>query len=162
MKATLAIAPCFESKSVLQKLKDEKQLRVISDATKSVCGSHGFQTLYDMPQELQNQIRWQILKDHLQDLKEDSVLTELSCFTWLADWMRWGWNCISTEEWNKVMDLACDCAEQYDYVFVAKDLPYKEYDGYSWLDKKNGAQITDLIKFLMVHLGAEDKIVYLD
>ena len=161
MKATLAIAPCFEGKLVLQKLQDEKQLKVISDATKSICGSHGFQALYDMPKELQKQIRWQMLEVHLKDLKDDGVLTEFNCFAWLADWMRWGWNSIPTEEWDQVIDLARQCTQQYDQVFVTTDLPYKDYDGYAWLDKRNGAQVTELIRFLLSQLGAAEKIVHL-
>jgi len=161
MKATLAIAPCFQGKTVLHKLQDEHSLKLVPDETKSVCGSHGFQTLYDMPEALQRQIRWQMLEGHLETLQETDILTEFNCFAWLADWMRWGWNSVPTEEWERVTDRARQCVKQYDQVFVATELPYREYDGYSWLDKRNGAQVTELIGFLLRHLEAEEKVIRL-
>jgi hypothetical protein len=133
----------------------------IPDPVRQKCAELGFQTIYDIPLAHQLLVREELIDEHqqfVQGVSGDCTLT-FSVFTWLADWMRWGWSAVPSDKWERILAKASTCAHRYGSIeFMATGTPL-EYDGYAWLDNANAAQIYSLSRYVITLLGEESKIV---
>ena len=132
---------------------------VVADPSAALCARHGYQTLYEIPKDLQKQLRRQLIRGHAESLRErrDAVFDH-SVFAWLADWMRWLWGETTTEEWESVLVEARPAADRSDEIHHVVDGPRAGYDGYRWLDARNGAQVEWLMRSLYREFGCESRV----
>jgi len=133
----------------------------IQDASKAACGRYGYQTLYEVPLELQKRIRRELIKAHAETLRADpDAVCDHSVFAWLADWMRWAWSAMPTEEWDAVLDAARPAVELSEAIHHVTSGPRATYDGYRWLDARNALQVERLMRALYRDFGAESRVKY--
>jgi hypothetical protein len=156
---SVSASPRIDKGAVVQALAARHNLTVVPDPARALCKAYGFQTLYDMPFELQRAVRMQLVHDHLPFLSSaGDVVLEFSIAEWLADWMRWFWGRTPTEAWEGVMATAARAAERYNAVVHLDDGPARAYDGYAWLDRRNSSQVNVLLKVLYGELGLAGKL----
>jgi hypothetical protein len=161
MIIAVSSAPIVDKAREVQLLSDRYKLEVQEDPTPKICSQYGFQTIYDMPSELQCKVREQIIETHRDYVSQwDDVLLSYSVVEWLADWMRWSWNTVSTERWAKVLATASSSVGRYDQLYHLEHNVRRPYDGYVWLDKENSAQVNSMMRFLFQELGVVDKVRY--
>ena len=159
MIISISSPPPIDTTDLAEKLAAQNGLRIIEDPAPSLCREFGFQTIYDMPQGLQGEIRERLILEHRDFVKtNDDVLLNYSVFGYLADWMRWYWTNTSTEKWEEVLSAAGETAQLYDEVYHVEDGPRREYDGYVWFDTRNASQISGLMKCLYNDLQVTDKL----
>ena len=152
----LSSHPAYDLKAVAAGLLKSNQFELIVDPTKALVQSYGFQTLYDMPVDVQKKLRMQLLHEHAASLLVASGrIYDHSVFAWLADWMRWLWSNTPTEEWDDVLSLARKIVANYDRVIVVASAPLKPYDGFVWRDQRNIEQTSALLSLLHGLLGAK-------
>jgi hypothetical protein len=159
MIIALAAPPIVDVSRTADVLAKRHGLAVHPDPTRQVVEGFGFQTLYDMPEGLQRQVREGLIRDHLALVtRQGGLVLEYSVFNWLADWMRWFWNRTPTEAWEQVMRQAAAVAERYDVVYHVETGPDKSYDGFVWRDRHNARQINSLLKSLYSDLNLGPKL----
>lgn len=161
MIIAVSSAPIVDKTREVRLLSDRYKLEIQEDPTPQICLQYGFQTIYDMPSQLQRKVREQIIGTHLDYVSQcEDLLLSYSVVEWLADWMRWSWNAISTERWAKVLATASSAVGRYDQLYHLEHDVRRSYDGYVWLDKENSKQINSMMRFLYQELGMVDKIRY--
>lgn len=132
---------------------------VVRDPSRALCESYGYQTLYEIPQQLQKRLRREILRAHVEALRASpDAVCDHSVFAWLADWMRWLWSATPTEEWDSILAEAMPAIERSDSIHHVVDGPRAAYDGYRWLDRRNAAQAERLMRGLYREFGCEDRV----
>ena len=159
MIIAISSPPPIDTSELAQKLAKQHGLRIIEDPAPALCREYGFQTLYDMPQNLQGEIRERLIREHRDLVKNSSdVLLNYSVFEYLADWMRWFWTNTPSEKWEDILSTAAEAAQRYDEIYHVEDGPLLEYDGYVWFDKRNAAQISSLLRCLYTDLQVTDSL----
>lgn len=160
MIIAISSPPSFETSDLAKKLAEQHGLKIIEDPAPQICKEYGFQTLYDMPFELQSEIRERLIFEHAQFVKDnENILLNFSVTEFLADWMRWFWANTPTEKWEKVMVAGSGTANRYDKIYHVEEGESKEYDGYVWFDKRNIKQINSLLKYLYEDMNLTEKII---
>ncbi len=156
MIVAVSAPPLVDRSTVIQELASRYGLRQVEDPAPGLCAQLGFQTLYDLPPELQRTCREQLLREHLAFVEQaDDVLLEFSAVEWLADWMRWCWSGTSTRLWADILEVGKRAVGRYTELFHLEDGPPRAYDGYVWLDRENSEQASSLMRFLHRELGID-------
>jgi hypothetical protein len=150
-------APVYDKSDVVARLASMHGLEIVADPAPALCDAFGFQTLYEMPADLQRACREQLLRDHLSFVQShDDVVFGFSAVEWLADWMRWFWGTTPTESWAGILALGGEAARRYGSIYHVVAGPRRAYDGYAWLDAENSRQVNSLIGYLHGELGVAD------
>ncbi len=132
---------------------------VITDPSGALCRRYGYQTLYEIPADLQKRLRRELIRAHAETLRMDkNAVCDHSVFAWLADWMRWLWSATPAEEWDSVLIEARPAVDRSDVIHHVVDGPSAQYDGYRWLDPRNARQIERLMRNLYREFGVEAKV----
>ena len=161
MLVAISSAPMVRISDVTERVSGETKLQVVTDPAAELCKSYGFQTIYEMPEELQRSVRLKLIEDHFAALNAGGDrLFDHSIFPWIADWMRWFWNNTKTLDWEKVWARAAECARKYDSIYHVEGEVVRNYDGYYWLDQANSVQIDRLIKTLYQEFGVADRVKF--
>ena len=159
MIISISSPPPFDTSELADKLAAQNGLKIIADPAPAVCREYGFQTLYDMPEKLQGEVRERLIREHLDLVKTGGdLLLNFSVFEYLADWMRWFWGNTPAEKWEEVLSLGAEAAHLYDQIYHVEDGKLREYDGYIWFDKRNAEQISGLLKYLYTDLKVTDSL----
>ena len=160
MIIAISASPVVDTTAAKEILSQKYNLTIKEDPMKEACLRYGFQTIYDMPNDLQKYVRGELIRDHIDFLnRNDNLLLNYSVIFWLADWMRWFWSATPSQSWNKILDTASNCVQKYDQIYHLDDNCNRVYDGYVWLDEDNSRQINSLIKYLYKEFGVDDKLI---
>ncbi|MFS8084620.1 MAG: hypothetical protein ACMG6H_03255 [Acidobacteriota bacterium] len=161
MIIAVSAPPIVDKTQAAQALAEKYHLTAHEDPMRAACEDYGFQTIYEMPEQLQGELREQLATAHVDLLSQPGdLLLNYSVVEWVADWMRWSWNGISAEGWSKIIGLARSSASQYDQIIHLDHGTTKPYDGYVWLDKTNSEQVNRLMKHLYEELDLMEKVRY--
>ena len=129
------------------------------DPSRALCTRYGYQTLYEVPVDLQKRLRLEVIGVHSRILAADpNVVCDHSVFAWLADWMRWLWSATPAEEWEAVLAAARPAIERSTVIHHVVQGPAAAYDGYRWLDARNAAQADALMRGLYRQFGCEGRV----
>jgi len=159
MIIAVSSAPNVDKSRAVHALADKYKLEIHEDPMRTACDDYGFQTIYDMPAQLQAEVRERLIADHHEFVGQNSgLLLNYSVVEWLADWMRWSWNTTSTESWSRIMATAKASAQRYDHIYHVENQLLRPYDGYVWRDKDNSEQLNGLMKYLYDELQVLDKV----
>src|SRR3954447_18729738 len=159
MRLVIAAPPTIDVSALAKELAAKHKATLVTDPSRAACERYGYQTLYEMPVELQKQTRRRLIAEHIATLqKGGSVVLDHSIFQWLADWMRWLWGQTPTEEWEVVFAEASAGVKLYDTIEHVSEGPAASYNGYSWLDQRNGREIERLMRHLYADLGCVDRV----
>jgi hypothetical protein len=132
---------------------------VVRDPSRAACERFGYQTLYEMPVDLQKQLRRDLIVAHGEALEHHAdAVFDHSVFAWLADWMRWLWSCTPAEEWEAVLAAASPAVARSEAIHHVVNGPRASYDGYRWLDARNAVQVERLMRALYRDLGCEERV----
>jgi hypothetical protein len=161
MRLVIVAPPTIDVSALAKDLAAREKAILVPDPSRAACERYGFQTLYEMPLALQKQARRKLITDHIAALKKNgSAVYDHSIFQWLADWMRWLWSETPSEEWEAVLAEAVPAIPLYDRIEHVPAGPPAGYDGYRWLDARNGKQIDRLLRHLYEDLGCADRVQY--
>jgi hypothetical protein len=161
MRLVISAPPTIDVSQLAKDLAAKEKATLVTDPSRAACERYGYQTLYEMPSALQKQARRKLITDHIAALQKGGALVcDHSIFQWLADWMRWLWGETPTEEWEAVLAEATPAVKLYDAIEHVSEGPAANYNGYTWLDKRNGNEIERLIRHLYVDLGCADRVRY--
>ena len=131
----------------------------VPDPSRQACERFGYQTLYEMPRDLQKRVRRELIRAHAETLRQrPDAICDHSVFAWLADWMRWLWADTPAEEWDAVLAEAQPAIERSEVIHHVVDGPRAAYDGYRWLDAGNARQVERLMRGLYRDFGCEDRV----
>jgi hypothetical protein len=134
--------------------KNAQGARIVADPARGLVQARGFQTLYEVPRDLQTALRLDLLDLHKAELdKGGPVLFDHSAVEWMADWMRWHWAAVSTRAWDAALAKAEALVKRYDASLHLESGPKRGYDGYNWLDVPNAQQTEELMRFLYGRFG---------
>ena len=159
MIIAISAAPPVDTSELAQKLAAQHNLKIHEDPAPQICKDYGFQTLYDMPYELQTEIRDKLISEHAALVSENNnLLLNYSIFNYLADWMRWHWAHTPTEKWERIQSLASEIVARYDKIYHVADGKQRDYNGYVWFDRRNAVQINKLLEYLYSELNVLDKL----
>jgi hypothetical protein len=159
MRLVIAAPPTIDVSAFAKQLAAREKATLITDPSRAACERYGYQTLYEMPLQLQKQARRKLITDHIAALqKGGSLVCDHSIFQWLADWMRWIWGETPTEEWEAVLAEATPAVKLYDAIEHVAEGPAASYNGYTWLDQRNGREIERLMRHLYADLGCVAKV----
>ena len=159
MIVAVSAAPVVDRTELVQRLAAEHGLQPIEDPAPGLCASLGFQTLYDLPPELQRSSRERLLREHLEFVSHaDGVILQFSAVEWLADWMRWCWSGTPTRLWAEILGVGEEILRHYTAIHHLEDGPPRSYDGYVWLDRENSDQVCSLMRQLHREFGIESKV----
>ena len=159
MRLVIAAPPTIDVSALAKDLAAREKATLVTDPSRAACERYGYQTLYEMPVDLQKQTRRRLIVEHIATLqKSNAVVCDHSIFQWLADWMRWLWGATPTEEWEAVLAEASAGVKLYDAIQHVAEGPAASYNGYSWLDTRNGKEIERLMRHLYVDLGCADRV----
>jgi hypothetical protein len=154
MIVAVSAAPVYDKGELVSRLASTHGIDIVRDPAPRLCERYGFQTLYEMPPDLQRACRVQLLSEHLEDLQQrNDVVFEYSVAEWIADWMRWFWPTTATQEWERLMEVASTAAKRYDMIYHLDTGTPRSYDGYVWLDRANARQIDSLVRFAYREFG---------
>lgn len=161
MRHIVSAPPHVDVSSIVEGLAKAHGLTIETDPSRKMCEAYGYQTIYEMPLDLQKRARRQLIETHIASLKkQDRLVCDHSIFTWLADWMRWLWSETPAEEWEAVLDLSRPAVALYGTIHHVADGKPAAYDGYRWLDRRNGVQIERLLRHLYVDFGCSDRVLF--
>jgi len=157
MRQVISAAPALDVSALAARLAGGAP--VIADPSRALCERYGYQTLYEVPVDLQKTLRRELIRGHALFLRErrDGVWDH-SVFAWLADWMRWLWSETPAEEWDAVLEEARPAVEASDAIHHVVEAPRAPYDGYRWLDARNAAQVERLMRALYRDFGCEARV----
>lgn len=159
MIVAISSIPAIDINNLAEQLAHTQSLQIVENPLPLICKEYGFQTLYDMPRELQTEIREKLIREHFDFVKtNDNVLLKFSIFEYLADWMRWAWSNTSTEKWEEILSISGEIINYYTEIYHVDKGDLLEYDGYVWFDERNAAQINSLLKHLYKDFGVLEKI----
>lgn len=157
MRHVICAPPTLDIASYAKQIAGAKAVR--ADPARQLCARYGYQTLYEIPLELQKRLRRELIRDHAEALRLDAdAVCDHSVFGWLADWMRWVWSETPSEEWESVLIEARPAIERSDVIHHVNSGPRSQYDGYKWLDARNGVQIDRLLRSLYREYGVEARV----
>jgi hypothetical protein len=157
MRQVISAPPTIDVDSFARKLAGSSP--VLRDPSRALCERHGYQTLYEVPLDLQKQLRLQLIREHADALgASGTIVCDHSVFAWLADWMRWMWGSTKTREWDAVLAVARPAIELPEKIHHVAAGPRAGYDGYHWLDEANGVQVERLMRMLYVDLGCASRV----
>jgi hypothetical protein len=160
MRQVISAPPTIDVVAKAEALAKQAGAKLLRDPSRAACERYGYQTLYEMPLVLQKETRLRLITDHIANLKANpNIVCDHSVFAWLADWMRWCWAKTPTEEWEAVMSVAVEATGLYDRIEHVAVGPAQSYNGYDWLDQRNGTQIERLMRHLYVDLNCLQKVV---
>jgi hypothetical protein len=155
MIVAIAASPLVDRAAYARKCAGSKG-RIVLDPSRELVRKHGFQTMYEVPKDLQTELRLELLDLHAAEMKKGGEIVFDHCAVeWMADWMRWHWAAGSTRAWDAAMAKAAKIVAKYDAVAHLTYGPARTYDGYVWLDRPNAAQVEELMFFLYGKLGAK-------
>ena len=158
MHCVISAPPTVDVSALAKKLAHGRSIH--TDPSKDFCHRYGYQTLYEIPVDLQKQIRRELIRDHVKKLQSSpDAVFDHAVFSWLADWMRWLWSETSTEEWEALLaeaEPAVLLSDPIHHVFIG---PAARYDGYRWLDARNAIQIESLLRHLYRNFGCERRVI---
>jgi hypothetical protein len=161
MRQVISAPPTLDVQAFAQKLA--AGAKPVADPSRSLVQRYGYQTLYEVPRDLQKRLRRMLIRGHAEALRENADgVFDHSVFLFLADWMRWLWGETPAEEWESVLIEAMpavDRAEKIHHVIAA---PRAGYDGYRWLDMRNAKQVEKVMRSLYRELGCEARVVEVD
>lgn len=161
MRYVISAPPHIDVSAHVKKLADAHGLTVLTDPSRKMCEQYGYQTLYEMPLILQKQVRRRLITDHTAALQgTHRLICDHGVLTWLADWMRWLWGETPAEEWEEVLADARPAIALYGSIHHVAQGPVAQYDGYRWLDKRNGVQIERLLRHLYSEFGCSERVQY--
>ena len=159
MRLVIAAPPTIDVSAMAKDFAAREKATLIADPSRAACERYGYQTLYEMPLALQKQARRKLITDHIAALnKNKAAVFDHSVFQWLADWMRWLWGETPTEEWEAVLAEAKSAVPLYDKIEHVAEGPAAAYNGYTWLDQRNGQEIERLMRHLYVDFGCADRV----
>ncbi|MFM7347011.1 MAG: hypothetical protein ACKO1J_16775 [Tagaea sp.] len=155
MMIAIAAAPTIDRTARATALAAGKA-RIVADPGRGLVTQRGFQTMYEVPRDLQTELRLALFDAHAAEMdKGGDVVFDHCVAEWIADWMRWHWAAVSTRAWDAAMARAASLAKRYDRVELLRDGPARGYDGYFWLDAPNSRQIAELLPFVLAKLGVK-------
>jgi hypothetical protein len=159
MIIAISTPPNLDPTPEAERLAARHGLRVLHDPTKARVNSWGFQTLYDLPHDLQMRVREELIREHAAELGrcEGAVLT-YSVVAWLADWMRWAWHHTPTDKWEQILAVGREAVARYDTIYHLASAKARAYDGFAWLDTRNGRQVEGLMRHLYGELDVAAKV----
>lgn len=132
---------------------------IVADPSRRACERFGYQTLYEVPKELQKRLRREVIRAHADSLREDrDLVCDHSVFVWLADWMRWLWSETTVQEWDAVLADARPAVERSDVIHHVIRGPAAPYDGHRWLDAGHARQVERLVRCLYRELECESRV----
>ncbi|MBL8697272.1 MAG: hypothetical protein JNK67_02800 [Alphaproteobacteria bacterium] len=161
MITIVTAAPLIDVRSAALETARVEGRVFIADPTPTLCRQFGFQTLYEMPREIQTEARRSLIREHRARVEQGGAVFDHGVVGWLADWMRWHWSSTTTEVWDAVMDEARAIARGYGRVDHLESGGRRAYDGHAWLDARNSAQIEGLMRHLYDELGLAPRVRYL-
>lgn len=161
MIVAIAASPLIDRSARAKKLAGKKG-RIVADPSKELVRSCGFQTLYEVPLDMQTELRLALLDGHAATMKKAAgaraggdLVFDHCAVEWMADWMRWHWAAVSTRAWDAALAKATKIVKRYDRVVHLDTGPKRGYDGYAWLDQPNARQIEELMFFLYARMGVK-------
>ncbi len=161
MIIAIAASPLIDRTSAARTLAGKKG-RIVADPSKALVRSRGFQTLYEVPRDMQTELRLELLDQHAAAMKNAAgfkaggdLVFDHCAVEWMADWMRWHWAAVSTRAWDAAMAKATKIVKRYDHIVHLDTGKRRAYDGYSWLDQPNARQIEELMFFLYGRMGVK-------
>ena len=158
MRHVISAPPTVDVGALARRLAEGRP--VIADPSQAICARYGYQTLYEVPAELQKRLRLELIAAHAQALAADrDAVCDHSVFAWLADWMRWLWGQTPAEEWERVLEAARPAVASSERIHHVVGGPRAAYDGYRWLDSRNAAQVETLMRALYRQLDCEARVV---
>lgn len=161
MIVVLSSAPAVAVAGALDRAAADQKANVVRDPAAAICSSYGFQTIYEMPEELQRSVRLRLIDEHCARLRAGGdQLFDHSVFGYVADWMRWFWGNTKTLDWEAVWSRAAECARMYDRIIHVEGNAVRPYDGYYWLDQANSTQIDRLLKSLYADFGVLERVTF--
>lgn len=159
MRQVISAPPSLDISSLTARLGGV----VIADPARALCKRYGYQTLYEVPRELQKRLRRELIRGHAEKLMGKSdALFDHSVFLYLADWMRWLWGETPTEEWESVLIDALPAVDRSEKIHHVVAGPRGDYDGYRWLDMRNAKQVEKIMRGLYREFGCEARVVEVD
>ena len=160
MRQVISAPPSLDISSLTSRLAPGG---IIVDPARELCKRYGYQTLYEVPKDLQKRLRRELIRGHAEKLQEkpDAVFDH-SVFLYLADWMRWIWGDTPTEEWESVLIEALPAIDRSEKIHHVVAGPRGDYDGYRWLDMRNAKQVEKIMRGLYREFGCEKRVVEVD
>ncbi len=158
MRQVISAAPSLDVAALAARLAAPGGF--VPDPARTACRRYGYQTVYEMPRELQKRVRRELIASHAEMLREgpDAVFDH-SVFLYLADWMRWLWGETPAEEWEAVLVDAIPAVDRSERIHHVVDAPRAAYDGYRWLDARNARQVEKIMRGLYREFGCEARVV---
>lgn len=133
---------------------------LVADPSRALCSHYGYQTLHEVPIELQKRLRREILRKHAEALFENaSCVCDHSVFAFLADWMRWLWSQTPADQWEAVLIEAYPAVQRSERIHHVIAAPSAVYDGHRWLDADNAKQLDRLMRSLYREFGCEGRVI---
>jgi hypothetical protein len=158
MRQVISAAPSLDISSFAARIAAGSSL--VTDPSHALCAHYGYQTLYEVPRDLQKRLRRELIRGHAQKLQDNAGgVFDHSIFLFLADWMRWLWGDTPTEEWESVLIEALPAVDRSEKIHHVVDAPRASYDGYAWLDARNAKQIEKIMRGLYREFGCEARVV---
>ena len=159
MLIAISAPPDVDRSAASRRLTEKHGASAEADPSRALCHAYGFQTLYEMPADLQKTTRRRLLTEHLARLESGKAgVFEFSAIEWLADWMRWLWSATPTEEWEEILALADRCVSKYDAIYHLETGEKRAYDGFVWFDRRNAEQQHRLMLMLYADRGLTAKV----
>ena len=161
MRQVISAAPALDVSTLAARLAIGATL--VRDPSRALCQRYGYQTLYEVPRDLQKRVRRELIRTHAEQLRggADGVFDH-SVFLFLADWMRWLWGDTPAEEWESVLIDALPAVDRSEKIHHVVGAPRAGYDGYRWLDARNAKQIDKIMRGLYREFGCEARVVEVD
>jgi hypothetical protein len=157
MRQVIYAPPTVDVQAFARKLAAGAQ--PVVDPSRALCERYGFQTLYEIPPDLQKRLRRELIRAHADTLHgTPDAVCDHSVFAWLADWMRWLWGHTPTEEWDAVLAEARPAVERCEAIHHVVQGPRAGYDAYRWLDTRNAVQVERLVRGLYRDFGCESRV----
>ena len=161
MRQVISAAPSLDISSFATRLASGSSF--VADPAAALCRRYGYQTLYEVPRDLQKQLRRELIRGHADKLQQEAAgIFDHSVFLYLADWMRWLWGHTPTEEWESVLIDALPAVDRSEKIHHVIDGPRADYDGYKWLDMRNAKQVEKIMRGLYREYGCEARVVEVD
>jgi len=158
MRQVISAAPALDIASFATKLAGGSA--PIADPSRELVKRYGYQTLYEVPRDLQKRLRRELIRGHAERLQSSpDAVFDHSVFVFLADWMRWLWSETPTEEWEAVLVEALPAVDRSERIHHVVTAPRGDYDGYRWLDMRNAKQMEVLMRGLYRQFDCESRVV---
>ena len=161
MRHVISAPPALDVTLLAGRLAED--VAITLDPSRALCQHYGYQTLYEIPTELQKRVRRELIRAHAETLRTSaSCVCDHSVFLFLADWMRWLWGRTPSQEWDAVLVDAWPAVERSETIHHVVSGPRAGYDGYRWLDEGNSKQIDKLMRALYRDFGCEGRVIEVD